>query len=122
MPSQSCDLASRILVVAVSAALTAHCRSPSSISALAQERRVTTHVEVIREGDDSADLFYSLLIDDPDELADTPIPPVDQQMAQAPSGQGRATASPSPGPSPTGVEQFVEHIKAEVFSQLQPHQ
>ena len=86
-----------------------------------QERRVTTHVEVVKEGDDSADLFYSLLIDDPDELADTPIPPVDQHQA-APTAHGSSGAAAQPGPSPTGVEQFVEHIKAEVFTQLQPQQ
>lgn len=80
----------------------------------AQERRVTTHVEVLKEGDDSADLFYSLLIDDPDELADTPVLPVDRQQT--------GPAAAAPGPSPTGVEQFVEHIMAEVFTQLQPHQ
>lgn len=93
-------------------------------AACLQGRRVTTHVEVVKEGDDGADLFYSLLIDDPDELADTPIPPLGQQASQADAtaGQQGATAPASAGPSPTGVQQFVEHIKAEVFTQLQPQQ
>jgi hypothetical protein len=103
-----------------------------------QERRVTTHVEIVREGGDGTDLFYSLLIDDPDELADTPIPPLGRQQQQQTAGavdskpadaaaaaaaggesdEGGAAA----GPSPTGVAQFIEHIKAEVFTQLQPQQ
>jgi hypothetical protein len=97
---------------------------------------VTTHVEIVREGGDGADLFYSLLIDDPDELADTPIPPLGQQQQQQPGveaasmlADGTAAAAaavrddagePAAGPSPTGVAQFIEHIKAEVFTQLQP--
>lgn len=90
---------------------------------LLQMRRVTTHVDVVREGADGAELFYSLLIDDPDELADTPIPPVgqEQQQAAVAGGSARAAAGGT-GPSPTGVAQFVEHIKAEVFLQLQPQQ
>lgn len=87
-----------------------------------QGRRVTTHVEVVREGADAegSDLFYSLLIDDPDDLADTPMPAVGQAAAPAaqPAGGGAGAASPSP----TGVAQFAEHIKAEVFMQLQPQQ
>jgi hypothetical protein len=98
---------------------------------------VTTHVETVREGGDGADLFYSLLIDDPDELADTPIPPLGHQQQGAGAADnvnkpgddaGAAAAAsggeegPAAGPSPTGVAQFIEHIKAEVFTQLQPQQ
>lgn len=75
---------------------------------------MTTHVEVVRDGQDGSDLFYSLLIDDPDDL-DTP---ADQQQAAAAAGGGPPTATPSP----TGVDQFIQHIKAEVVMQLQPHQ
>jgi hypothetical protein len=76
-----------------------------------QERRVTTHIDVVRDGQDGSDLFYSLLIDDPDDL-DTP---AEQQQ------QGAAAGALASQPSPTGVDQFVQHIKAEVFLQLQPH-
>jgi hypothetical protein len=75
-----------------------------------QERRVTTHIEVVRDGQDGSDLFYSLLIDDPDDLDQT----TEQQ------GQAAAGASGSSNPSPTGVDQFIQHIKAEVSLQLQP--
>ncbi|WIA11779.1 hypothetical protein OEZ85_011873 [Tetradesmus obliquus] len=109
------------------------------IADIKRERRVTTHVEVVREGGDGAELFYSLLIDDPDELADTPIPPLGQQQQQqgagaagtpggaagaaaAAGGGGGGDEGPPAGPSPTGVAQFIEHIKAEVFTQLQPQQ
>lgn len=90
-----------------------------------QERRVTTNVEVVREGDEGANFFYSLLIDDPDELAETPIPPVDQQQhtaAGGSSGGASAGQSAAVGASPTGVKQFIQHIRAEVTAQLQPHQ
>lgn len=91
---------------------------------------MTTHVEVVREGGDGADLFYSLLIDDPDELADTPVPPVDQQQPAAAAAGGKtgeagaaaSNAAAAAGPSPTGVAHFMQHIKAEVFTQLQPQQ
>jgi hypothetical protein len=64
---------------------------------------VTTHVEVVREGSDGGDLFLSLLIDDPDETEDA-----DSAGSVAPNG-----------PSPTGVEHFIEHVRAEVVSGLQ---
>ena len=97
---------------------------------------MTTHVEVVREGGDGAELFYSLLIDDPDELADTPIPPLGQQQqlgaegadkpggaaAAAAGGGGGGEEGPAAGPSPTGEAQFIKHIKAEVFTQQQPQQ
>eukprot|EP00775_Hariotina_reticulata_P007478 gene7478-7687_t len=96
------------------------------IQDLKRMRRVTTHIDVVREGSDGAELFYSLLIDDPDELADTPIPPVGQVQQQPVAAAGSATPGLAAGggtsPSPTGVAQFVEHIKAEVFLQLQPQQ
>jgi hypothetical protein len=64
---------------------------------------VTTHIEVVRDGQDGSALFYSLLIDDPDDLD----APAEQQQGGAPT------------PSPTGVDQFIQHIKAEVVMQLQ---
>jgi len=79
---------------------------------------VTTHVEVVRDGQDGSDLFYSLLIDDPDDL-DTPADQQQQQQQQAAGGGG---GPPPATPSPTGVDQFIQHIKAEVVMQLQPHQ
>ncbi|KAF6265854.1 hypothetical protein COO60DRAFT_1697553 [Scenedesmus sp. NREL 46B-D3] len=102
------------------------------IADIKRERRVTTHVEVVREGGDGADLFNSLLIDDPDELAEMPIPPLGQQQPGAGAGAadaavggagaaaGEDVGERAAGPSPTGVAQFIEHIKAEVFTQLQP--
>jgi hypothetical protein len=80
----------------------------TAFAAVLQERRVTTHIEVVRDGQDGSDLFYSLLIDDPDDLDQ----PAEQQAA--------AGASGSSNPSPTGVDQFIQHIKAEVSLQLQP--
>lgn len=89
----------------------AHTQPAPSVLCL-QERRVTTHIEVVRDGQDGSDLFYSLLIDDPDDL-DTPAE--QQQQQQGAAGVG------GPTPSPTGVDQFIQHIKAEVVMQLQPH-
>jgi hypothetical protein len=76
---------------------------------------VTTHIDVVRDGQDGSDLFYSLLIDDPDDL-DMPAEQQQQQQQQ----QGAAAGVVASQPSPTGVDQFVQHIKAEVFLQLQP--
>lgn len=67
---------------------------------------------MVRDGQDGSDLFYSLLIDDPDDF--------DQPAEQQGQGQTAAGAAGNPNPSPTGVDQFIQHIKAEVFLQLQP--
>eukprot|EP00879_Flechtneria_rotunda_P001812 GHRR01001976.1.p1 GENE.GHRR01001976.1~~GHRR01001976.1.p1 ORF type:complete len:996 (+),score=422.55 GHRR01001976.1:2722-5709(+) len=99
------------------------------ISDIKRARRVTVHVEVVREGIDEADLFYSLLIDDPDDVADSEqqqqagqAVAVASHAAGAGSSSGPAVAAAYTGPSPTGVAHFIEHIRAEVFTQLQPAQ
>jgi hypothetical protein len=90
----------------------------------AQERRVTTHVEVVREGAEGSELFYSLLIDDPDD--------VECGNSSSTAGTGAGLGGPGgasgpqqqqqqrlSGPAPTGVEQFLRQVKAEVMMQLQ---
>jgi hypothetical protein len=77
-----------------------------------QERRVTPHVVVVREGEEGAELFDSLLIDDPDEPGSTSSTP--DSMAEGGESSSPATQAP------TGLEHFVQHIRAEVMMQLQP--
>jgi hypothetical protein len=65
---------------------------------------VTPHVELIQAGEPGADLFASLLIDDPDE---------------EPEGAGEGEeGGGGGGPSPTGLQHFVDHIRAEVVTHL----
>ena len=72
---------------------------------------MTPHVVVVREGEGGAELFDSLLIDDPDEPEGAPTPDS--------AGEGGGGSSGGQA-APTGLEHFVQHIRAEVMMQLQP--
>lgn len=77
---------------------------------------MTTHVDVVREGGEGADLFWSLLIDDPDDVEGS-----DPAAAAAASGPGDGQQQEAgAAPAPTGVSAFIQHIKAEVTMSLQP--
>lgn len=75
-------------------------------AAVAQERRVTPHLEILREGLDGTDVFASLLVDDPDSDGGAPL------VAQG--GDGAQSVS-----APTGLSAFLQHLKAEVVAELQ---
>lgn len=79
---------------------------------------MTPHVEVVEEGSEGAQLFESLLIDDPD-----PDEPAEYQQEQQQGAEGAVAAAGGQGgqqPAPGGRLGFEQHVKAEVALQLQP--
>ncbi len=86
--------------------------SPHPNKNINQARRVTPHIEVVADGSEGAQLFESLLIDDPD--------PEDYESSSA--------ADPAAGGGGGGGQQqqlggragFEQHVRAEVALTLQP--
>ncbi len=80
-----------------------------------QERRITPHVEILKEGAEGADIFNSLLIDDPDDVDEDTADGDDTLNA---SGTSNGTHSGAQ-PAPTGLLHFCDQVRAEVVAQLQ---